>query len=359
MFERIRSLFRRKTILILSIDGGGIRGLIAARVLHELEDRLKQQGCHTPLGDLFDLIAGSSTGALISLGIGMPNQRTRSPLMGQAFDPEHKPITVARICNIYRRLGSTIFPPDRFFSLRTVRQAFAEKYNSAPLERILLSMYGDYSLQDCRTNILITAYDTVRRSPHFFKNRLDRPGEDPNFYLRDVARATTAAPTFFKPALIRELCPSTTGNPPEYCLIDGAMICNNPALAAYIEARKIFPWAKHYTVVSIGSGQLQGAYPYDEIQGWGYVDWVSPVRNIPLFTLTNDAQTSLADYQLTKLPGLDYFRINLPLDPSVSEDMDDSSPKNIRAIDQFSNKVISVHEPALQRIEKLLLKKAR
>lgn len=351
------SLFRRPSVTVLSIDGGGIRGLIAASVLQELETILRQNGVNTPLGNLFDLIAGSSTGAIVGLGLAMPSRSGISFLQGQKPTDDEADMNMTRVCEIYRRLGSTIFPPDRFFSLRTVRQAFAEKYNAQPFERLLHAVFGDATLQDCRTNVLVTSYDTVRRSPHIFKFRRDRPQGDPNFYLRDVARATAAAPTFFKPALIRNIAHNPTDPTQEYCLIDGAIYANNPAMAAYIEARKIFPKAKRFTILSLGSGKLHGAYEYSDIQSWGYMDWVSPMRNVPLFTITNDAQTSMADYQLSKLPGVEYYRINLELSDGISEDMDNSSSENIAAIEKFAHDVTAAHKTSLHTIARLLMKR--
>ncbi|THB62865.1 MAG: patatin [Spirochaetaceae bacterium] len=359
MLRKIKRLFRRRTVLILSMDGGGVRGIIASLVLQNLEQRLHSKGCRTPLGDIFDVIAGSSTGALVAIGLSMPDQVEKPLLLGSSSAKTPQPITLSRISDIYRRLSKKIFPPDRFFALRSVRQAFTQKYSVKPLERILYSMFGDLKLQECRTNLIITAYDTVSRSPYLFKKRMDRPNGDPNFYLRDVARATTAAPTFFKPALISELSDDPDISAKKLCLIDGAMICNNPALSAYVEARKIFPKAKRFAVLSIGSGSLHGAYHYEEIQNWGYMDWVSPIRNVPLFTFTNDAQTSIADYHLKKLPGVDYFRITLPLDSGISEAMDDSSDTNMQAVEDFANMVIKAHEDNLENICQLLIKNRR
>ncbi|AFG36406.1 patatin-like phospholipase family protein [Spirochaeta africana] len=344
-------LFRRKTVTILSIDGGGIRGLLAARVLERLEQLLQERGDNRPFREHFDLIAGSSTGALIGLGLAMPPRAGITFLKGAPAQNQSGEFSISRICEMYNRMGSTIFPPDRFFSLRTVRQAFSQKYSAKPFERLLHAIFGDASLQDCRTNVLVTAYDTVRRTPHLFKQRLDRPGRDENFYLRDVARATAAAPTYFRPALIHPISADhTTTLIQEYCLIDGAVYANNPTMAAYIEARKIYPKARRFLIVSLGSGQLHGAYQYDDIRNWGYMDWVSPMRNVPIFTIMNDAQTLVTDYQLTKLPGVQFYRINDRLDKHISEDMDDSSPQNLLAIEEFARTILQRFDGVLREI---------
>ncbi|GAB6088862.1 patatin-like phospholipase family protein [Spirochaeta dissipatitropha] len=328
-----------ESVFILSLDSGGIRGLIPARVLLSLEERLRTLGCTTAIGDLFHLIAGTSTGALIAFGLAMPEKSNRTDMK--------------RLCNLYRKLGHTVFPPDRFFSLRTMRQAFTEKYNAEPFERLLKATFGDCTLKDCRTNLLVCSYDTVRRKPHLFKNRLDRSIEDPNFFLRDAARASAAAPTFFKPALIQDI-PYDEQPARDYCLIDGAVFADNPAMAAYIEARKIYPGAGRYILVSLGTGQQQGAYRYEDIKSWGYMDWVSPMRNVPLFTIMNDGQSAMTSHQLTKLPGVEFYRIDLPLPPEVSEDMDNSSKENMAAIEEFSSQVIDAFSDQLDTIARLL-----
>lgn len=346
LLQRLRP---RRRILVLSIDGGGIRGLIPARILENLETRLQERGVTAPLGDVVDLVSGSSTGALVALGIALPPNTGITYLHGISKRDSSGNIRMQSISDIYHRMGKTIFPPDRFLSLRMVRQAFIQKYSAAPFERLLKAIFGSATLQECRTNVLISAYDTVRRSPHLFKNRLDRPGSDPNFYLRDVARATSAAPTYFKPALIQDI-PFQGQEAKEYCLIDGAIYSNNPAMSAYIEARKIFPRAKRFTIVSLGSGELHVPYHYADIKNWGYMDWVSPMRNVPIFTIMNDAQTIMTDYQLTKLPGVDYHRINLPLSSDIAEDMDDCSDSNIAALEEFAARVIAEHESILDML---------
>ncbi|MFW5801931.1 MAG: patatin-like phospholipase family protein [Spirochaeta sp.] len=349
--------FGGRSVVVLSIDGGGIRGLIAARVLEHLEKLLHRRNCFRPIGDLFDLIAGSSTGALIGLGLTMPPRTGIPYLQGEPFDPADSDIGMKRICEIYNRLGKTVFPPDHFFTLRTVRQAFMQKYSTEPFERLLNSIFGDTTLHDCRNNLLVTAYDTVRRMPYLFKFRRSQPDKYPNFYLRDVSRATTAAPTYFKPALIHQLSPDSDQALNEYCLIDGAVFQNNPAMTAYVEARKIFPKAKKITIVSLGSGRLHGAYRYDDIQGWGYMDWVSPMRNVPILTIMSDAQTSMSTYQLTRHKGVSLYRINQDLDGNVSEDMDDARPENIQAIEAFAQRLIQSRSGSLDQIADLLARR--
>src|SRR5260221_3191726 len=107
-------------------------------------------------------------------------------------------------------------------------------------------------------DLIVTAYDIERRTPYLFKSWKARglelkpteTGRGYDFKLEDIARATSAAPTYFSPAKIK----STSGV--EFAMVDGGVFANNPAMAAYVAARRIYPKADEYLVVSIGTGSL-------------------------------------------------------------------------------------------------------
>ncbi len=340
---------KRDAVWILSVDGGGIRGLLPALFIQDLFRRvrfLEDRGARRSFGrtrkprtvaDYFDLIAGTSTGALISLGLAMPN-----------------PVASDALPEIYRRYGNVIFPQDRFNLVRTVRHAFLEKYDAAPLEAVLSAVFGDVYLHECRTNVLITAYDTYHREPFFFKHRpksaatanlADEPAED--FLLRDVARATSAAPTYFAPARIQ----SRSGA--WYTLVDGGLVANNPAMSAMIEAIKIFPHARKFVLVSFGTGTNGRAYEYNQIRKWGYFDWVSPVNGTPLLNMLYDAQTKSVNHYLEKLPNLEYYRFDTPLD-EVSDELDDAGEENMANMETLARRAIGENRIRLHRLARRL-----
>ncbi len=339
----------RRTVRILSIDGGGIRGLIPALLLHELHRRIRlRRGGRSRrvpyLYELFDLVAGTSTGALIALGLCAPDPRDLCSAARPKHDRDggrnaaHPAVSLDRIIEIYTRYGIQVFPRWKFSRLRTVLQAFGEKYDAAPYERLLKILYGDLRVSDALTNLLITSYDTERQTPFLFKRRpphYQQP-DDRDFLMRDAARASSAAPTFFEPAYIRPV----DGHGREYfCLIDGAIFAANPAMTAYIEARKMYPWARRFVIVSLGTGKRTRQFTYREMRNWGYIDWVSPIKGVPLSSMTTEAIAEAVNYQLHRLPGVEYYRFNAMLQGS-SEAMDDASEENMDALSAVARRII-------------------
>ncbi len=324
-------LFRPRGRTILSIDGGGIRGIIPARVLVEIGRRLTRCKKERPFHELFDLVAGTSTGGLLALALCAPGTDSEGRSTGV---PRTSP---DEILSIYVNRGGEIFPRTRFNRLRSLKQAFYEKYDSGPFEAILRDVFGGVTLKQALTSLLVTAYDTEARAPLFFKNRPSSPdwNTDPDFLMRDVARATSAAPTYFEPARIGQV--PDTGK--RYTLVDGGVFANNPAMCAYMEARKLFPREKRFFILSLGTGSTDRPFPYEQIRKWGYVDWVNPAFGVPLSSVMMDGQGDCVDHLLTRLPGVTYLRINGPLDEGLDL-MDDASPEKIEGLARFAESLI-------------------
>lgn len=363
--------FGGRTVRILSIDGGGIRGLIPALVLRELRDRLRAKGRSRSFAEHFDLIAGTSAGALVALGLVLPKARTSSDDHGEGeganreagdedcsgteegnpparIDYGRKPaLEIDDIIDLYVNRGKEIFPRHRFNSLRTVVQAFADKYESSGLETVLRDVFSDATIRDALTNVLITSYDTERMEPFFFKKRPRRRAwqSDLNFYMRDAARASSAAPTYFEPALVSPL----PGNNKSYCLVDGGVFANNPAMCAYVEARKIFPRAKRYVLVSLSTGRSMSSFPYEEVRSWGFLEWIRPSNGTPLATIMGSGQSECVNHQLDKLPGVEFYRIEGELLPGRDE-IDDASEENIRSLTLIAERMIHNNGEKLDRI---------
>jgi uncharacterized protein len=349
----------KRTVAILSIDGGGVRGLIPALVLRELQKKTRTYRRKQKLYQLFDLIAGTSTGALLALGLTAP--ASPSPVLRkeqaqkeqaqkeQAGDIEARTpaLDLEDLVELYTRYGIEIFPSRLFRRFQTVKQVFSEKYDAAPLEAILARLFGVLTVQDALANVLITAYDTERRTPFFFKRRPEHypHSDDLEFYTRDAARAAAAAPTYFEPALIRPV--HGAGQP--VCLVDGAVFANNPAMCAYIEARKMYPWARRFIILSLGTGTTVRRFTYAEMRTWGYLDWVSPVKGAPLFGITTDGQSETVTYQLNKLPDVEYYRIDAPL-VGCSELLDDASRKNIDGLFRLAYRMMRNNESILDTV---------
>jgi len=334
---------------VLSIDGGGIRGLVPALVLEELERRLKAKGKTEPLYAYFDLIAGTSTGGILAAGLTAPHPQ----------DMTRPAATPAELVALYRDQGGEIFDQSFF---RTVRKAFAniftgnlsgiveEKYTHGPLEEKLRKTLGGRRISDALTGLLITAYDIGERTTVVMKKRPLRPGEAPHddFLFWQVARATSAAPTYFEPARVTNL---TTGR--SMTLVDGGVYANNPSVCAFVEAHKMGATSETMLLVALGTGHQNRAYSYYETRNWGPINWINPAHGAPIISILMHGQCHAAEHQLELLlnggPQTNYYRLDAELN-GVNDEMDDASGENLAALERFARRLIETESAKLDAI---------
>ncbi len=297
-------------------------------VLAEIERRTGER-----IAKMFDLVAGTSTGGILALGLTKP---------GQDGEPEYGAEELTRL---YEAEGKNIFFIPVWHRIRSAGGLAEEKYPATGIEEVAEGYFGDVRLAQAHKEILITAYEIEGRSPWFFKRRhaRDHRKEGDNFLMRDVARATSAAPTYFEPFLIE-------GGPHNGCaLIGGGVHSNNPAMCAYVEARKIHPEENDFLVVSMGTGELTRSLPYEEVKGWGLALWAQPILNVVF-----DGVADTVDYQLRELLASEgddrrYYRFQTVLDIG-KDDMDDASRTNIAALKAKAREIISENDAALESL---------
>jgi len=316
-----------RTVRILSIDGGGIRGIIPALVLARIEKLTGQ-----PTAQLFDVVAGTSTGGILALGLTVPKA------------PGHPLYQAEEFAEMYEREGRRIFSRSVFRTLFTTDSLFWKKYSSDGIEQVLAEYFGDSRLRDAATDVLITSYELERRFPFFFKSTNARCRSDYDFPARDVARATSAAPSYFAPMKI-----PTGTNSDHYTLIDGGVFANNPAACALVEARTTHPNAERYLVVSLGTGSLMQTLPLNLAQYWGAVRWVKP-----LLDAVFDGVSSTVDFQLRQLLPDDYYRFQTTLS-GHNHGLDDASPENITALKGLASALIEEKSADLEQVSEELV----
>ena len=321
-------------VRILSIDGGGIRGIIPAMLLAEIERRTGQSTAH-----LFDLVAGTSTGGIIALGLTIPKTQS-TPLY-----------TAQHFVELYENEGHRIFSRSFARALFTTDSFTWKKYSSTGIETVLQEYFGEARLRDAVTDVLVTSYEIERRFPFFFKSRNARLRPDYDFPARHVARATSAAPTYFEPMRL----PSGT-NSEYYTLIDGGVFANNPAACALVEARTTSPVAD-YMVVSLGTGSLMRTLPLNLTKYWGALRWAKPLLDIVF-----DGVSATVDYQLQELMCQStndcqlYYRFQVELD-GHSHSIDDASPENIATLKGLAENLIKKESGKLDELCETLEKK--
>lgn len=330
------------SIRILSIDGGGIRGIIPAMVLAKIEERTG-----VPTVENFDLIAGTSTGGILALGLSRP-------------DNEGNPrFSAADLANIYREHGEEIFNQDQRAGndlealVAAIRALFAfidwvpgvgdriepileslahlegltdERYSNAGLRCVLGNQFRDATLADALTRTMVTTYDMQSRKPIFLKSWNPR---DVAVKMSDAALATSAAPTFFEPVQL------TIGGQAR-TLIDGGIFVNTPTVSAYVEARRIFPDETDFFVLSLGTGESTQQLDYQDAVNWGKLKWLPK-----LLECMFDGMSDAADYQMRRILGENYIRLQGDLDPE-NEAMDNASAENIEDLEELAQEMIAL-----------------
>lgn len=324
-----------KTLKILAIDGGGIRGILPSIILSEIERRTGQHTAH-----LFDLIAGSSTGGLLAMGLNVPDEQ------GQPR------FTAEEMVLMYEREGPIIFSRSMWRSVRVINNINGSKYPPDGIDSVLDRCFGDKMLSESVGSVLITSYEIKRRQPWFFRSHKARTASMCDFSMHDVVRSTTAAPTFFEPAQVFH-----PDLPDDYfALIDGSLNSANPALCAYVEAKDKHPDIEDYMIVSLGTGDHTRALGYEEAKQWGLAGWSQHIMSIAFH-----AMSGVVDYQLRHLlpvchDGIQrYYRFQTRLTDGASDDLDNTNPKNIEALKALADKMIDENDELLDQIAEQLL----
>ncbi|GMQ27005.1 patatin-like phospholipase family protein [Algoriphagus sp. oki45] len=342
-----------KKVRILSIDGGGIRGILPGTILTHLEHRIQEltKNPDAKIGEYFDFMAGTSTGGILGLIMLCPDENG-----GYRFSAKDA-------LDLYLDQGDEIFDVSLGRKLKSLSGLNDERYSADALDTALKNYFGDIKLSQSKKPCLVTSYDIRNRKAHFFTS-IDAQSNIHDFHFKDVARATSAAPTYFEPAHIY----SVFGTP--HTLIDGGVFANNPALCAYSECRKLDfkkilndeekptkPSAKDMMIVSLGTGSIKKPYHFSEFKDAGVLKWIQPLIDI---MMSGNSET--VDYQLAKIYGTlsgknseDYYRIE-PKIINASSDMDKADLGNLKALEEDGKLSVMAFEEKLNEIAQKLIK---
>jgi predicted acylesterase/phospholipase RssA len=283
----------------LAVDGGGIRGLIPALVLAEIERRTGRR-----MATMVDAIAGTSTGAIIACGLARPD-----------------PMTAARIAEVYTADGPKIFDRSALKVITSVDGYVHERYDDAQLIASLRTHLGDARLPQATTKLMVTTYDLQSRSALLLRSDRD------DVSLVDAAHASSAAPTYFEPVRLGDRT-----------LVDGGVAAINPALYAYAETG-----GKPSLLLSLGTGSQTKPLPYDEVKDWGRLQWAEPIIDVVF-----DGSADAVDSQLNRLIDGAYIRLQTPL-TEASGDLDDASADNLAALRREAERLIAAQSAAIDR----------
>ncbi|KAI4316724.1 hypothetical protein L6164_024676 [Bauhinia variegata] len=296
----------RNLITVLSIDGGGIRGIIPGVILGFLESELqKLDGEDARLADYFDVIAGTSTGRLVTAMLASPNEKNR-PLC-----------SASEIKNFYLENSPKIFPQNKRKLLcnaaNMIKASSRPKYNGKYLHKLIKEKLGGTKLHQTLTNVVIPTFDIKHLQPTIFSSFQVKRNPSLDAKLSDICIATSAAPTYL-PAHYFEAKDSEGEVTREFNLIDGGVAANNPTLVAIGEVTReihggstdfspISPLAyERFLVISLGTGSNKVEVKYNaevkysakEAAKWGILGWLTTGGSTPLI----DAFTQASSYMV-------------------------------------------------------------
>lgn len=326
----------KRLIKILSIDGGGVRGIIPATVLAELEARLPAG--HS-VAEYFDIIAGTSAGGIIALLLSVPDEEGR-PKYNAAF-----------IAKESYNLSKVAFSRSPWHILKSMGGWVDAKYDEVPLKKKLTFYFQDTKLKDAIANVIVPAYEIEQDKTFFFKSKRAKGELEQDCYLKDLAYATSAAPTYFRPARLIDGTGQRTLK-----LIDGGVSANNPTMAAAVHAIELYGTNIELFIVSIGTGTKYGSrkkkITYESVQNSGKLGWAEPI--VPLLMHAADA---VVDYEMYYVLNFhkpqDYFRFQTILEPENS-DLDNISEVNVETLRKQADELIKKHGKELDYIAKVL-----
>jgi uncharacterized protein len=300
---------------IISVDGGGIKGIVAITVLQAIQNKLPK-----PIHEYVDCFAGTSTGGLIAAGLTVPNESGKPKF------------TTDDLVEVYQTLGPDVFNRSLWHKIKTLWGLVGPKFPLDGLDRVSEDKFGSIKLKECLTHVVIATYDLVTRSPVVF----DSTNPDlNNTSVKDATLGTASVPTMF---------PSVRSG--GYNLIDGGIFAVSPALCALSVCKEKYP-GESFMVISIGNGDYSESLPHDETSAWGLLNWGSTAVDVILDGIGDGVDQQAKVF--TETSGGPYHRLQFNI-PKEFSAMDNPSPENVNGLREKTLEYIKNNEESIDKI---------
>ena len=292
---------------ILSIDGGGILTTPSIVVLEEIEYRLG-----LPISSIFDCIGGTSAGALVALGAAIPEESSVKPKY-----------SMEKLRQTFTDTSQVIFANPK----HQISALFTYKYEPTLMKQSLEGLYGEATLSQALSEIVVTAFDIGEWVPHIFTRTQAKTDPRKDLRMSLVAQMSSAAPGFYPP--VECLLP---GSDTPHAMIDGGIVANNPALTSLVMLSQLYPNTK-FQIISLGVEvpSTKRVVSHKD-KSWGQIHWLLQHNIFGAFV---DGSSSLTDFNLSGLCealGHSFHRVRIPLD-GCSPEPDCVTKKNISALE--------------------------
>lgn len=315
-----------KQVRILAIDGGAMHGLSSLEVLREIETEAGR-----PIADLFDFVAGTSTGAIIAAALLVP---------GENGKPKY---TVNEVIGAYKDLGREIFSAPAYHTILTLDGVLGPMMMNHT--RIILSheMFSDKKFGDLLKPAMVPVFSQERSGLQVFLN-LREP--DANLFLAPLIAAATSVPAVF-PAV--EL---SGFNDHEGLYTDAALILNNPAQMAFLHALERSPDAE-FVVVSIGTDTKDDVTINSGVKG-GLMAWLQPMMSMIFSGQSRNSDTALSMLEEIR-PDIRLKTFRFAAQFPWAWNTFDASDENLGQIEEISENYVSANREALSNVVKILI----
>lgn len=319
---------RRNTTSILSIEGGGVRSLVAGRVLVALEEKIRRvRGESARLADCFDLIAGVSSGCILAALLA------------------HKEMSAAEAVSRYRAHLPGCFERNPLYP-------FEHKYQSRALEEALISVLGETRLSQLATPCLIPAYDLINRKPLLLGRRQARENPAYDLSVVDAVMAAVALPTFFEPREVR------FPNRLQALLVDACLFAKDPTDLAYEEACNMHhprPRAEELCILSLGTG----IFPTTDKspRHWNLLNWLNEMLGIAMNGSSDLIHSTFSRmYQSLGLRHR-YLRIDLDAEKTRGRHLrvDDTTPEALDELERIGDELTVEFDGKLEEFVGLII----
>lgn len=323
----------KTNIRILVIDGGGIKGIIPVTALQYLEKKSGQ-----PTSQLFDYFAGTSTGAMIVAGLNLPNK-------------DNKPrFSASSILDYYLNLSTHILSIDIIRKIFTLNGLLGPSYSIKKMHHALeLSLDSTTRFNDLLNMVSISSFNFSTKKLHLFNN-WECSKDKSQYSVADIVSSAVATPGYFSPVILKKFT-----NNKDNVFVDSVILANDPIIAALKQAFMLYPNAKKFTILHLGTGEDRLAYFHNigyTKNGWGVLREGLPI----LYLFYKFRERSIHDtidivQHFNSESNIDYHYINVDMYPN---DPFDISIKGIKEIRAAATKLIKNNQKELDNLAEQL-----
>jgi len=316
-------------IRILSLDGGGMRGIIPATFLEALEHESGQS-----IPELFDVVVGTSTGAILSAGLTVAGEDGKAKYNATDF------------VKLYQGMGKTIFHKDRCL-LEILEGITRPSYDPAGYEKLLCDYFADAKLSDALCEVAVPSIELENMKMHIFSQTRASADGKQDYYIKDIIRAATAAPAYFPAKKLANVAGQVRGT-----FVDAGVSSNNPGVMALAEAKALVGDCQ-CIFVSLGTGTISAPISSLQAKKWGDAEWLGHI-----FDLQGDAQSSYTEEAVITFLQHDeqniYHRFQIDLH-TMPYKLDDTTPAHIENLRQAAQTMVQQQGKHIQALTRKLM----